>query len=92
MEWHVPIYADGKRFMIKEIFPVKIYTVQFPNYEEIQESLEAEIRSFFGEDPRKFGNHRLFNKSFSKNIKIQKKIYYFIYSSLFNFFCCKGGQ
>ena len=50
--------------MIKEIFPIKIYTAQFPNYEEIQESLEIEIRSFFGEDPRKFGNHRLFNKSY----------------------------
>lgn len=50
--------------MIKEIFPIKIYTAQFPNYEEIQESLEAEIKSFFGEDPRKFGNHRLFNKSY----------------------------
>lgn len=51
--------------MIKEIFPIKIYTAQFPNYEEIQGSLEAEIREFFGEDPSKYGNHRLFNKSYS---------------------------
>lgn len=51
--------------MIKEIFPIKIYTAQFPDYENIQESLEAEIRGFFGDDPRKFGNHRLFNQSYS---------------------------
>jgi uncharacterized protein (TIGR02466 family) len=51
--------------MIKEIFPIKIYTAQFPDYELIQDDLEAEVRSFFGENPNKFGNHRLFNKSYS---------------------------
>jgi len=50
--------------MIKEIFPIKIYTAQFPDYEKVQESLETEVRSFFGEDPRKFSNHRLFNNSY----------------------------
>jgi uncharacterized protein (TIGR02466 family) len=50
--------------MIKEVFPIKIYTAQFPDYEKVQESLEVEIRNFFGDDPRKFSNHRLFNNSY----------------------------
>jgi len=50
--------------MIKEIFPIKIYTAQFPDYDKVQEELEAEIRGFFGEDKRKFSNHRLFNNSY----------------------------
>lgn len=51
--------------MIKEIFPVKIYTAQFPNYDKIKSSLEKEIKEMFGEDKEKFSNHRLFNKSFT---------------------------
>jgi len=68
--------------MIKEIFPVKIYTAQFPDYEKFKDSLEKEIRNFFGEDKRKFGQHRLFNNSYSlegtkpfeiRNLHIQTK-------------------
>lgn len=51
--------------MIKEIFPIKIYTVQYPNFDEIKDTLETEIRSFFGEDKEQFGHHRLFNKSYT---------------------------
>ena len=50
--------------MIKEIFPIKIYTAQFPDYDLIKEDLETEIRDFFGEDKRKYSNHRLFNNSY----------------------------
>jgi uncharacterized protein (TIGR02466 family) len=51
--------------MIKEIFPIKIYTAQFPDYELIQADLEAEIRSYFDVDREAFGKHRLFNGSYS---------------------------
>lgn len=50
--------------MIKEIFPIKIYTAQFPNYELIKSDLESEIRGYFVNRDL-YKNHRLFNNSYS---------------------------
>ena len=45
--------------MIKEIFPIKIYTAQFPDFELIQPNLETEIRAYFDADREAFSKHRL---------------------------------
>jgi uncharacterized protein (TIGR02466 family) len=50
--------------MFKDIFALKIYEVEYPNYEEIKHTLEAEIFSYF-EDREKYANHRLFNNAYS---------------------------
>lgn len=51
--------------MIKEIFPIKIYEVEFPNYEEIQQSLLEEVTGYFDVDREQYSNHRLFRGALS---------------------------
>jgi uncharacterized protein (TIGR02466 family) len=51
--------------MIKDIFPVQIYEVEFPNYEEIKDSLINEIKDIFNSNLELYSKHRLFNQSYS---------------------------
>jgi uncharacterized protein (TIGR02466 family) len=51
--------------MIKEIFPIKIYEVDFPNYDQIQERLTNEIKELFNQNLELYSKHRLFNQSYS---------------------------
>jgi len=52
--------------MIKEIFPIKIYEVEFPNYDSIKGSLLSEVRSMFDSVNRElYSNHRLFRNAYS---------------------------
>jgi len=52
--------------MIKEIFPIKIYEVEFPNYNLIKESLLTEIRGLFDAVDRElYSKHRLFRNAYS---------------------------
>jgi uncharacterized protein (TIGR02466 family) len=51
--------------MIKEIFPIKIYEVEYPDYADIHKSLLAEVKSYFDADREKFSKHRLFNNAYS---------------------------
>jgi hypothetical protein len=48
--------------MFKDIFPLKIYEVQFPNYESIQQSLMEDVMSKFDMDSDEHKNHRLFTR------------------------------
>jgi uncharacterized protein (TIGR02466 family) len=50
--------------MIKEIFPIKIYEVEFPNYADIQENVLEDVKTFF-ENREQFANHRLFRNAYS---------------------------
>ena len=50
--------------MLKDIFSVQIYEVEFPNYEKIQSTLLEEVKSFF-EDRDLYANHRLFRNAYS---------------------------
>ncbi len=51
--------------MIKEIFPVKIYETEFPNYDAIMEGLTAYMTDLFNQNLELYSNHRLFNNSYS---------------------------
>lgn len=51
--------------MIRDIFPIKIYEVEFPDYATIQESLTAEVQSFFDVNREQYSNHRLFRGALS---------------------------
>lgn len=50
--------------MLKDIFPIQIYEVDYPDYDKIQEELLEEVKGYF-EDREKFANHRLFNNAYS---------------------------
>lgn len=52
--------------MIKDIFPVKIYEIDFPEYDKIKDSLIAEVKGLFDQVDRElYANHRLFNNAYS---------------------------
>jgi len=51
--------------MLKDIFPIKIYETEFPEYEKIQASLTKEITDIFDADLDLYANHRLFNNAYS---------------------------
>jgi uncharacterized protein (TIGR02466 family) len=51
--------------MLKDIFPVKIYETEFPEYEKIQASLTKEITDIFNNNLELYANHRLFNNAYS---------------------------
>jgi uncharacterized protein (TIGR02466 family) len=48
--------------MFKDIFPQKIYEVQYPNYEAIQQSLMDDVMSKFDMEGDNHRNHRLFTQ------------------------------
>lgn len=50
--------------MLKPIFPINIYEVEYPNFSDIKDDLYNEVHSYF-DDREKYGNHRLFNKAYS---------------------------
>ena len=47
--------------MLKDIFPVQIYEVDFPNYELIKDNLLADIMTLFNQNLELYSKHRLFN-------------------------------
>ncbi len=51
--------------MIKDIFPVKIYEIEFPNYDSIKENLLADIKLLFDANREQYANHRLFRNAYS---------------------------
>jgi uncharacterized protein (TIGR02466 family) len=51
--------------MIKEIFPIKIYEVEFPDYESVQQSLLEEIKEYFDKNRELYANHRLFRNAYT---------------------------
>lgn len=51
--------------MIKEIFPIKIYEVEFPDYDSIKDSLLAEVTALFDVNREQYANHRLFRGALS---------------------------
>jgi uncharacterized protein (TIGR02466 family) len=51
--------------MIKEIFPIKIYEVEFPNYDSIKDSLVAEITAYFDVNREQYAHHRLFRNAYT---------------------------
>jgi hypothetical protein len=51
--------------MLKDIFPVQIYEVDFPNYDLIKDNLLGDIMSLFNQNLELYSKHRLFNQSYS---------------------------
>jgi len=51
--------------MLKDIFPVQIYEVDFPNYDKIKENLLKDINYLFNQNLELYSKHRLFNHSYS---------------------------
>jgi uncharacterized protein (TIGR02466 family) len=51
--------------MVKDIFAIKIYEVEFPNYESIQQSLLDEILGYFNVNREQYSHHRLFRGALS---------------------------
>lgn len=51
--------------MIKDIFPIKIYEVDYPGFEDIKEDVTAHILGLFNQNLELFSKHRLFNQSYS---------------------------
>lgn len=51
--------------MIKDIFPIKYWEAEFPNFDAIKDSMEAEVRGMFNDNLELFSKHRLFNNSYS---------------------------
>ncbi len=51
--------------MLKDIFPVQIYEVDFPNYDKIKDGLLNDVMSLFNQNLDLYANHRLFNQSYS---------------------------
>jgi hypothetical protein len=51
--------------MLKDIFPVQIYEVDFPNYDLIKDDLLADIMTLFNQNLELYSKHRLFNQSYS---------------------------
>lgn len=51
--------------MLKDIFPVQIYEVEYPNYLDIKDSLTSHITDLFNQNLDLYSNHRLFNQSYS---------------------------
>ena len=51
--------------MLKDIFPVQIYEVDFPNYDSIKDSLLADVLKLFNTNLDLYAKHRLFNQSYS---------------------------
>ena len=51
--------------MLKDIFPIQIYEVDFPNYHLIKDDLLADIMALFNQNLELYAKHRLFNQSYS---------------------------
>lgn len=51
--------------MLKDIFPIQIYEVDFPNYDLIKDDLLSDIMALFNENLELYSKHRLFNQSYS---------------------------
>ena len=51
--------------MLKNIFPIQIYEVDFPNYELIKDNLLSDIMEMFNSNLELYSKHRLFNQSYS---------------------------
>jgi uncharacterized protein (TIGR02466 family) len=51
--------------MLKDIFPIQIYEVNFPNYDLIKDDLLSDIMALFNENLELYSKHRLFNQSYS---------------------------
>lgn len=51
--------------MLKDIFPIQIYEVEFPNYEKIKDDLLSDVMALFNKNLELYANHRLFNQSYS---------------------------
>jgi uncharacterized protein (TIGR02466 family) len=51
--------------MLKNIFPLQIYEVDFPNYDLIKDNLLSDIMTLFNKNLELYSKHRLFNQSYS---------------------------
>ena len=51
--------------MLKNIFPLQIYEVDFPNYDLIKDNLLSDIMMLFNKNLELYSKHRLFNQSYS---------------------------
>jgi len=51
--------------MIKDIFPIKYWEAEFPDFDAIKGSMESEVRDMFDANLELFSKHRLFNNSYS---------------------------
>jgi uncharacterized protein (TIGR02466 family) len=51
--------------MLKDIFPVQIYEVDFPDYDSIKDNLLDDILKLFNTNLDLYAKHRLFNQSYS---------------------------
>lgn len=51
--------------MLKNIFPIQIYEVDFPDYDLIKDNLLKDIIDLFNQNLSLYSKHRLFNQSYS---------------------------
>lgn len=51
--------------MLKDIFPIQIYEVDFPDYDLIKDNLLADVMALFNQNLDLYAKHRLFNQSYS---------------------------
>ena len=51
--------------MLKNIFPVQIYEVDFPDYDVIKDVRLSDIMTLFNQNLELYSKHRLFNQSYS---------------------------